>query len=83
MLKKYIRNIENQKRNKELNNYKHLTPLKYKVHFNYIASYYFKPIKYYTSEKQSMRLEGKIPQLEFFTLSIVGKTILMDGLLDS
>ena len=35
------------------------------------------------SEKQSMHLEGKIPQLEFFTLSVVGKRILMDELLDS
>lgn len=60
-----------------------LTPLTHKIHFNYIPSYYFKLIKYCTSEKQSMRLDGKIPPLEFFTLSIVGKTILMDGLFDS
>lgn len=38
---------------------------------------------YHTSEKQRMRFEGKIPLHAFFTLSIVGKMILMDGLFTS
>lgn len=37
----------------------------------------------FTSEKQRMRFEGKIPSQAFFTLSIVGKMILIDGLLNS
>ena len=37
----------------------------------------------HTSEKQRRRFEGNIPQRALFTLSIVGKTILMDGCFSS
>lgn len=37
----------------------------------------------YTSEKHIIRLEGEIPLIEFFTLSIVGKTIPIDGFFSS
>lgn len=36
-----------------------------------------------TSEKKRIRLEGEMPEHAFFTCSIVGKIILMDGFLNS
>lgn len=40
-------------------------------------------IEFDTSERESKYLEGQIPHVPFFTLSIVGNMILNEGLLDS